>query len=529
MDPRLARVISALSEVDKGVLATHGITPGRLRGLILRLPQASAEEIADIIRKLENLVEVDLRTRASTNFLAFVKAVWPGFIEGAHIRQMAQAFQDIADGKKRRIIVNMPPRHSKSEMTSYLFPAWMMGRNPEKKLIIATHTLELAKGFGRRIRNLMDTPEFQRIFPGVGLAEDSKAQGKWNTSAGGEFYAAGVGSAIAGRGADLLIIDDPHSEQDAADGEYNKDVWERAWTWYQQGPRQRLQPNAAIALVMTRWSLADMTEKVLELQKTSREKWHVIRFPAILPSGRQLWPEFWRLEDMENLKDELEPPYWAAQYMQDPTSDVAAIIARKHWQMWDEKLPEVKFTITCVDTAHTVEKDSDWSAWTTWGIFEHEGESGKLRDCVILLEARKERLEYPDLKQEIMLHYQEMRPDLIEIECKAAGTPLEQELRRMRLPILGFTPTKAHGSKIRRLRQVSDIFHDGRVFYPADRTWAREVIEEVAAFPRGAYDDFVDTVSMALAFLRKGQFISTDREELEEEEEDSLVPTEPWY
>lgn len=529
---RLKRLITAIQGLDPQTLKNAGLTPGHIRTLILQLPRATPAEINQIIGKVEKLVHADLRVRARKSFLAFVRVMWPGFIEGAHIRQMAQAFDDIIEGRKRRIIINMPPRHSKSEMTSYYLPAYFIGRFPHKKIIIATHTADLATSFGRRIRNLMATPEYQAIFPGVSLAEDSKAQGKWNTSAGGEFYAAGVGTNIAGKGADLLVIDDPTSEQDARDGEYNPDVWEKSWQWYLQGPRQRLQPNAAILLVQTRWHLADMTGKALEAQKqvkSEKNHWHVIRFPAIMPSGRVLWPEFWKLEDMEALRDELDPVYWNAQYLQDPTADTAAIVPRRLWEEWSGELPPVTFTLTTVDTAHTRDsrdnkKGADWSAWTTWGIFHHEGMG---EDCALMLDARSERIEYPELKIEMLKQHNEMRPDLMIIEAKAAGTPLIQELGRMGLPVMAFTPTRATGDKIRRLRQVSDIFKAGRVFVP-DRSWAREVVNQVAEFPRGAHDDFVDTVSMALSFLRRGDYLSIDLPPDEAEDDDANI-AEPFY
>jgi len=189
----------------------------------------------------------------------------------------------------------MPPRHTKSEFASFFLPAWMIGQNPKLKIIQATHTAELAVNFGRKAKHLIDSPEYQQIFK-TRLQEDSKAAGRWNTSDGGEYFAVGVQGAVTGRGADLLIIDDPHSEQDVN----SPSAFDNAWEWYTSGPRQRLQPGGRIVVVMTRWSTKDLTQRLLNAQKNENaDQWEVVEFPAILPSGKPVWPEYWKLEDLE--------------------------------------------------------------------------------------------------------------------------------------------------------------------------------------------------------------------------------------
>jgi len=212
---------------------------------------------ADIRKQYKQLqvmhAERKIQNKAKNDFLSFVKCVWPEFIEGAHHRHIAKKFNDLANGKISRLIVNMPPRHTKSEFASYLLPAWMIGKTPNLKIIQATHTAELAVRFGRKAKHLMDTEEYKKVFP-TRLMEDSKAAGRWETDQGGEYFAVGVEGAVTGRGADLLIIDDPHSEQDAM----SSSALEHAYEWYTSGPRQRLQPGASIVLVMTRWSTKDL-------------------------------------------------------------------------------------------------------------------------------------------------------------------------------------------------------------------------------------------------------------------------------
>lgn len=518
-------LILRLAEVSPEVLKQAGLDLPTVRNLVLSLPRMTMDEQLEVMRAVEALVEADMVRQASSSFIPFVRQNWPKFREGAHIKRMASEFEAIASGSRRRLIINMPPRHSKSELGSVFFPAWFMGKYPDKKIMIATHTVQLAQSFGRKIRDLISSPIYQRIFPAVSLSEDTRARGLWMTNSGGEFFAAGVGSNIAGRGADLLIMDDLYSEQDALDGEHNPEVWERVWQWYLQGPRQRLQPNAAMINIQTRWSLLDISERLVMQDTSKAQKWHVIRFPALLPSGRQLWPEMWSLEEIQAIKEEIDPSHWEAQYQQSPTSDVVAIIKRTDWELWQGELPEVEMVVSALDTAHGTDKTNDFSAITTWGIFRHEID-GEEKTCALMLDAERRRAEYPDLKAWMLQHMRDQKPDLLIVEVKAAGAPLVQELRRMGLPIKEFVPTSRTGNKIRRLRQVSDLFSAGRVFHP-ERNWAQEVIEEIASFPRGKNDDYVDTVSMSLQFLKDGQFIST-YEEIETEE-DVVAISEPFY
>ena len=230
------------------------------------------------------LAEKKIQSKAKNDFLSFVKCVWPEFVEGSHHRHIAEKFNKLATGEIKRLIVNMPPRHTKSEFASYLLPAWMVGREPKLKIIQATHTGELAIRFGRKAKNLIDSEEYHKIFQ-TRLQEDSKAAGRWETAQGGEYFAAGVGGAITGRGADLLIIDDPHSEQDAM----SPTAMESAYEWYTSGPRQRLQPGARIILVMTRWSTKDLTGMLLaNVKEPKADQWDVVEFPAIMEQGQEV-------------------------------------------------------------------------------------------------------------------------------------------------------------------------------------------------------------------------------------------------
>jgi predicted phage terminase large subunit-like protein len=495
------------------------------------LEELGPEELQFLLDNLDNFSEVELRgldtptgaiveavqkENCQESFMDFAHKVWPNFIDGDHHAKMAKQFERVAKGECKRLIINMPPRHTKSEFASYLLPAWFLGKYPEKKVIQTSHTAELAVGFGRKVRNLVDSDVYKSIFPGVGLQADSKAAGRWATNKGGDYFAIGIGGAVTGKGADILIIDDPHSEQEAALAETNSEVYDKTYEWYTSGPRQRLQPGGSIIIVMTRWSKKDLTGRVIKADaQRGGEGWEVVEFPAILDSGRPLWPEFWKLEELEALKNELPNSKWMAQYMQNPTSEVSAIVKREWWQVWEhEDPPMCEFTIQSWDTAFLKTERSDYCACTTWGVFYQENNVGVTVPHIILLNSFKQRMEFPELKQTAFEHYKEWEPDSLIVEAKASGAPLVFELRAMGIPVQEYTPSKG-SDKIARLNSVADMFASGRVWVPAT-SWAEELVEEVASFPSGEHDDLVDSMTQALLRFRRGGFITLESDEQDE-------------
>ena len=492
--------------------------------LLKKFPPDEQEAIADILDELNTR---KLRTRAADDFMVFVREMWPNFIHGRHHEKMAKAFERVANGECKRLIINMPPRHTKSEFASYLLPAWFFGKFPGKKVIQTSHTAELAVGFGRKVRNLVDSANYKRIFPALDLQSDSKAAGRWNTNFGGEYFAIGVGGAVTGKGADILIIDDPHSEQEAAMAQTNPEIYDKTYEWYTSGPRQRLQPGGSIVVVMTRWSKKDLTGQVVKAAaQRSGEEWEVIEFPAIFPSGKPLWPEFWALKELQALKEELPNAKWQAQYMQQPTSDVSAIVKREWWKVWEhDRPPTYEFVIQSWDTAFLKTERADYSACTTWGVFYQDDDRGVNRANIILLNAFKKRMEFPELKQRAQEEFKAWEVDSLIVEAKAAGSPLIFELRAMGIPVQEFTPSRGN-DKIARLNAVSDLFASGHVWVP-NTHWAEELIEEVASFPSGEHDDLVDSMSQALLRYRRGGFIQLASDE--EDEPRQFRRKEPYY
>ena len=623
------------------------------------LANATPDEKRRINAFVEELKRRELRERAQNDFMAFVEYIWPDFINGAHHRRMASLFQDVAASRKKRVIINLAPRHTKSEFTSYLLPAWLLGKYPTKKIMQVSNTAELAEGFGRKVRNLVGSEEYQEIFPGVGLQQDSKAAGRWNTNHGGSYYATGVGGALAGRGADYClgeftkiivdddgvprevnlgsikvgdkvrskfgveevtrvkntkhkayikintdvlashehkfltmrgwvragdltlrdaictdtdnpmpvtqlecvndaldmiditvepshefyikciddtiithncIVDDPHTEAEALAAISNPGIYDKTYDWYTSGPRQRLQPGGSILICMTRWHTRDLTGKIINASQRNdgAENWEVFEFPAILPSGNPLWPEYWSLEELQAVKAEIPNAKWQAQYQQQPTSEESAIIKREWWQMWDRQDPpsNIEYVLMSWDTAFEKHNNADFSAMTVWGVFyKDNADDGTRQTNIILLDAVKKRVEFPELKQWAIDAYREWSPDGVIIEKRASGAPLIYELRRMGIPVQEYTPTKGN-DKISRLNSIADIFASGFVWAP-DTRWAEEVIDEVASFPAGEHDDLVDTVSQALMRFRQGGFVKTLSDE--EYETQPLRRRRPYY
>ena len=480
---------------------------------------ATTSSVEDRALKLRlRLAQLEKQESCRENFLDFVSAMWPDFISGRHHRIIAEKLERVASGELKRLIINMAPRHTKSEFASFLFPAWMMGKNPNMKIIQATHTTELAVNFGRKTKNLIDSDEFKDVFPDVKLAADSKASGRWDTSRGGMYYAVGVGSNLAGRGGDLVIIDDPHSEQTAMSNRGFDD----AWDWYPGGPRQRLQPGGSIVLVQTRWSEKDMTGQLLRAMAKDplADQWEVVELPAIFDDGTPCWPEFWSLEDLTAVRASIPPGKWNAQYQQQPTGEENAIIKREWWRVWEKgTVPQLEYVIQSYDTAFSKRESADYSAITTWGVFyPNEGGSGP---NLILLDSKKGRWEFPELKAKALEEYQFWDPDTVIIEAKASGMPLTHELRNMGIPVVNFTPSRGN-DKVTRVHSVSPLFEAGMVWAP-DEVFADELIEEVAAFPNGEHDDLVDSMTQALMRYRQGNFVQLPTDDWQEGEESARI------
>jgi len=513
--------------VEEAKMSDIGFDRRELETLLQNVDTLDDAEIVEVERMLE---ELDKRARiksAKADLIAFCIQMDPNYKVGRHHRLLADQLMAIERGEKDRVCVNIPPRHGKSQLVSTYYPAWFIGRNSGKKVMLVSHTADLAVDFGRKVRNIIDSEPYQQVFPNVSLAVDSKSAGRWNTNTGCEFYATGVGSALAGRGADLLLVDDPHSEQDVLNGNFS--AFDKAYDWFAYGARTRLMPGGRVAVVHTRWHAKDITGRLVQdmTNNEDSDQYEVVEYPAILEvedktTGeivqKALWPEFFDLPALLRTKASMPVFQWNAQYQQNPTGEEASIIKREWWRLWpNDDPPAVEYIIMALDAAAEANNRADFTSLTTWGVFFNDTEN---MHQIILLNAIKRRMEFPELKALAMEEYRAWEPDAFIVEKKSSGTPLYQEMRRAGVMVQEYTPVRGSinnpNSKMARLNSVSDIISSGIVWVPPKR-WAEELVEEVAGFPFAANDDHCDTTIMALMRFRQGGFIRLDTDEPDDE------------
>jgi len=473
--------------------------------------------------KIENYLDLKINLdtyiniRAKDDFLTFVKVFAPTLVSdfkmGKHIKLLCRKLQGVVDGDIKRLMVFLPPRSSKSLICSKLFPAWYIGNYSNHEIMSVSHSDQLASDFGRTVRDIVNTEKFQRIFKGVALRSDVKAAGKWKTNKNGSYYAAGVRSQVAGRGANIALLDDVMSEEDSFSQTGRKYIKE----WYPAGLRTRLMPNGAIIIINTRYHYDDLCGWLLKQEKTAEQNtypWEVISIPAWLneeaaelldlPVGSSYFPE-WKSDEILRI-DEQEirasngARYWNSLYMQDPSPDDGGIIKKKYISWWEyEEPPECQFIIQTYDTAFSTSRTADFSVIQTWGIFNDYDEDYGFSSHLILLGNTKGRYEYPELRRIAQDLYKEFRPDVCIIERKASGQSLIQDMRRAGLPVLDYLPDK---DKIARVYASTPMMEAGRVWLPKNKIWADDLFSECMSFPNGSHDDQVDCLSMAIHYMK---------------------------
>jgi predicted phage terminase large subunit-like protein len=502
---------------------TVTFTDREVKDMLKNVDAYTDEEVEEILKLVDEIERRKYIETCQRDLIAFCQHVQKDYIVGSHHKHLGKLLMDIEAGEEDRISVSIAPRHGKSQLVSIDFVAWYLGHHPNHKIMMVSHTTDLAVDFGRKVRNMIASPTYSEIFPNTTLAKDSKSAGRWNTVQGGEYFACGVGSSIAGRGADLLVCDDVHSEQDVLNG--NFEVFERAYQWFTYGARTRLMPQAKIAIVGTRWHQDDLIGRVIKDMSLNPEadQYTVVEFPALLEieqsdgstKEKALWPEFFDLKALKSTKASMPVFQWNAQYQQDPTGEEGALVKREWWGSWlEDDPPECDYLIMTLDAAQETHNRADFTGITVWGIFFNEEEGV---NNIILLNCIKERYEFPELKEKAMEQYKEWEPDSFIVEKKSAGAALYQELRRTGMSVSEYTPHRGSGDKTARLNSVTDIVKSGVCWVPRTR-WAEELVDEVASFPFGSNDDLVDCTTMALMRFRQGGFLRLPSDEAEEQQ-----------
>ena len=477
---------------------------------------------------LRGLLSQKVNNECHTDFLAFVRLMAPslvsGFQMGSHIKLISNKLKELEEGKIKRLMVFLPPRSSKSVICSKLFPAWYIGRNPEHEILTVSHSDQLSSDFGRSVRDVVNTEEFSKIFSGVQLRSDVRAAGKWKTNQGGTYYAAGVRSQIAGRGAHIAILDDVMSEEDSYSEAGRRYIKE----WYPAGLRTRIMPNGSIVIINTRYHYDDLCGWLLKQQENMSEyetiPWEVVKIPAwldeeaaellSLPVGGSYFPE-WKPDhilkvDENEIKASNGARYWNSLYMQDPTPEEGGLIKKKWIQYWDDpEPPSCDFIIQTFDTAFSTKTTADYSVIQTWGIFHiyDQDEYGyeNFAPQLILLGNVRGRFEYPELRKISQKLYDEHRPDVCMIEKKASGQSLIQDMRRAGLPVMEYNPDR---DKVSRVYSASPIMEAGRLWIPSNKKWSDDLVEELIRFPNAAHDDQVDALTMAVHYMKESWHIT---------------------
>jgi predicted phage terminase large subunit-like protein len=429
--------------------------------------------------------ELLARRKARNGLLAFSEYTNAAYIAAPHHRLIAEKLEAVERGEIKRLMIAMPPRHGKSELASRRFPAWYIGRNANKQIIAASYNSDLANDFGREVRNIVHSPEFSQLFH-VALAQDSKAANRWHTDAGGMYVAAGVGTAVTGRGADILLIDDPFKDREEADSELRR---QRVWDWYTSTAYTRLMPGGAIVVINTRWHDDDLSGRLLSAQETGGDQWEVLSLPAIDNAGEALWPDWYPIERLAEIRSVLPARDWNSLYQQNPIPDDGDYFKKDWFGEYDELPAGLRmygasdyavtdkggdFTehgIAGVDTNDNIYVADWWKGQTTSDVWieakcdlilRHEphcwfGESGVIRKAIepYLMKRMREREAY----------------------CRIEW-----------LPSISDKPSRA--------RSIQAKASMGKVFLPKNAPWKADLLNQLLRFPAGKYDDGVDVMSL---------------------------------
>lgn len=437
--------------------------------------------------------KADALALAREDLAAYGKVMWPRLELAPHAKCIIDELERVEAALHDRVQILPPPRHSKSLLASQIFPAWYLGRHPDRSIICASYGQELASDFGRQVRNFVADPLHRNIFPNCIISDDSAAIHRFALTAGGNYYAVGAGGPITGRGADLLLIDDPIKSREQA---YSAAERRSLQQWYESVAYTRLQPGGAIVLIQTRWHTDDLCGWLLK--EHAREGWKVVSLPALAEvddllgrkEGEPLWPERFGLEVLERIREAVGTAAWLSLYQQRPVREEGAIFRKTWWRSYAAP-PEPQRLVFTLDTAFKTTQSADYSVIQVWA----ETASG-----YYLLHTWRQRAEFPELTRQATALAEIWKPNAVLVEDAASGQSLIQALKaETRLPVL---PVRPFGDKVARASAVSPLVEAGKVYLPEAAGWLADFLEEASTFPAAPHDDQVDAMSQALNYLR---------------------------
>ncbi len=425
------------------------------------------------------------RRTARKSLISFTEYTLPHYRPAAHHTLIAEKLEALERGDIDRLMITMPPRHGKSELASRRFPAWFMGRHPGKSVIAASYNSDLATDFGRQVRNIVASPEYGRLFE-TRLAEDSRAANRWNTENGGAYVAAGVGTAITGRGADVLLIDDPLKDRDEADSELQRN---KVWDWYTSTAYTRLAPGGRVVVIQTRWHEDDLSGRLLQEQAKGGDEWTVLDLPAITSDGKALWPEFYPLEVLERYRSVLPARDWSALYQQRPTPEEGAYYKREWFRYYDEK-PAALRIYGASDYAVT-DGDGDYTVHIVVGIDP--------KDNIYILDLWRGQTA-SDVWVQVWLDMVRKHRPMMWVEeqgqiIKSIGPFLDRRQREEKVYCRREQVSSA-ADKPTRSRSIQARTSMGKVYLPSKAPWLAAFEGELLTFPAGKHDDQVDAIGL---------------------------------
>lgn len=430
-------------------------------------------------------VELLTRRKARSSLIEFTKYTNPTYSAAPHHELIAEKLEAVERGDIKRLIICMPPRHGKSELASRRFPSFYIGRNTDKQIIAASYNSDLANDFGREVRNIVDSPEFGALY-NVTLAQDSKAANRWHTNTGGMYVAAGVGTAITGRGANILLIDDPFKDREEADSELRR---QRVWDWYTSTAYTRLMPGGAIVVINTRWHDDDLTGRLLHEQDNGGDKWEVLSLPAIDAEGAPLWPEWYPLDRLEQIRGVLPARDWNSLYQQNPIPDEGDYFKAAWFQDY-EKLPENLRMYGASDYAVT----DGGGDYTEHGIIGVDGNNNiylvdwykKQASADVWIESQCDLI----VKHSPQCWFGETGP------IRRAVEPFLNQRMQARQAYCRIEWLPSISDKPTRARPFQALASMGKVFIPKNALWRGELMNQVLRFPAAKHDDGVDVLSL---------------------------------
>jgi predicted phage terminase large subunit-like protein len=431
------------------------------------------------------LAELARRELSRRHLIDFIQYTFPQYRPASHHHLIADRLEAVERGELDRLMITMPPRHGKSELASRRFPAWFLGRNPGNSIIAASYNSDLASDFGREVRNIITEPEYGAVFK-TALAQDSKAANRWHTQVGGAYVAAGVGTAVTGRGADILLIDDPLKDREEADSEVRR---QRVWEWYTSTAYTRLAPGGRIIVIQTRWHEDDLSGRLLTAMDEGKDHWELLSMPAISNKGEALWPQQYPLPALERIKANIGPRDWSALYQQSPAPDEGLYFKREWFRFYTELPKHLHFYGA-----------SDYAVTADGGDFTVHGVAGIDADAnIYVADVWRQQTEsnlWVDAFCDLILKWkplywaEEQGQILKSLGPFIAKRMLERKsyCAREQFVSVSDKPTRARSFQARTAM--------GKVYLPANAPWVAAFMAELLSFPAGVYDDQVDMVGL---------------------------------